>query len=69
MYTVVTTVNLFLKGVHGERKRLALLFLCLVLLCAILVLVQLGQLHHWSSSLFGPHGFLADDQTPWDGGD
>jgi hypothetical protein len=69
MYTLVTTVTLFLKGMRGERKRLAFLFLCLVLLCAILVLVQLGQLHHWHGSLFGQHGFLVDDQTPWDGGD
>lgn len=69
MYTLVTTVTLFLKGIRGERKRLALLFLCLVLLCAILVLVQLGQLHHWHDQLFGQHGFLTDDQTPWDGGD
>jgi hypothetical protein len=62
MYTLVTTVTLFLKGIHAERKRLVILFLCLVLLCAILVLAQLGQLHHW-------HSFLVDDQTPWDGGD
>ncbi len=63
MYTLLTTVTLLLKGIRG--KRLAFLFLCLILLCVMLVLIQLGQLHHW-------HGFLIDSQpdiNPWDGGD
>lgn len=63
MYTFMTTVTLFLKGIGG--KRLALFLVCLILLGAMLVLVQLGQVHHW-------HSFLADSQpdiSPWDGGD
>lgn len=60
MYIFMTTVTLFLKGIRG--KRLAFLFLFLILLCATLVLIQLGQLHHW-------HGFLTDGNTPWEGGD
>jgi len=61
MYTFIITVTLFLRNIPG--KRLALLFLCLLLLCAMLVLIQLGQLHHW-------HGSLASGQiNPWGGGD
>lgn len=61
MYTFMTTVTLFLKGIRG--KRLAFLLLCLILLCVTLVLIQLNQVHHL-------HGFLAGTQSnPWGGGD
>ncbi len=74
MYILMTTVTLFLRSICGERRRLAFFFLCLILLCVMLVLIQLGQLHHWHTTFPGQHSFLADDQppsgqTPWDGGD
>lgn len=70
MHTFITTVTLFLGGIHIERKYLALLFLCLMLLFAVLVLVQQGGFQHWPSASLGQYRLFADGPgTPWDGGD
>ena len=69
MFTCLTTVTLFLKSIRVERKYIALLCLCLMLLCVALVLIQQAALHHWLSPLGGHHGLFADGGTPWDGGD
>lgn len=70
MYTCLNTVTLFLRSIHIGRRQLALLWLCLVLLCVALVLMQQATLHHWLSPFWGHHGFFTDGSgTPWDGGD
>ena len=70
MHKFITTVTLFLAGIQRERTYFVLLFLGLMLLCAVLMLLQLGIFQHWHSMLPGQHGVFADGGgTPWDGGD
>lgn len=71
MHTFITSVTWFLGGIRRERKYFVLLFLCLMLLCVVLMLLQQGFFQHWHSVFPGHHGFFADDGpgTPWDGGD